>query len=201
MANTIVAGQTALNMAKIALKATKEGLSEEKLERLKKKHQEGVEALDKVLQARKQARSDRKAAARQKLEELKKRIQMLKMLAAGSKDAARELARLARELKGAARDYRSTEPASDITTSTTTAESHAAERDAEAKADKEFATEVKRIGQLLKSLLKRRQPEDDEEKRGLDRARKDLQSADDDASAITTAANGGVILGEAGLLV
>jgi len=201
MANTIVAAQTALRMAKTALRASKEGLSEEKLEKLQKKHQEGVDALDKVLQARKQARADRKAAARQKLEQIKQRIQMLKMLAAGSKEAARELARLARELKGAARDYRSTEPASDIATSTTTPESQNAERDAEAKADKEFASEVKRVGQMLKSLLKRRQPEDDEEKHGLDRARKDLQSADDDASAITIQANGGVIPGGAGLLV
>lgn len=201
MVNTIAAAHVALAMAKTAIKASKDGLSEEKLAQLRQKHQEGVDALDKVLQARKQARADRKAAARQKLEQIKQRIQMLKMLAAHSKDAARELARLARELKGAAREYRGTEPASDIATSTTTPESQATEREAEAKADKDFAAEVKRVGQMLKSLLKRHRPEDDEDKRGLDRARKDLRSAADDASAIAAQADGGVVLGAVGLVI
>lgn len=198
---SLIGSTTALAMAATALRASKEGLSKERLAELEKKHKEGVEAVDKVLTARKQARTDRKAQAKQKLEQIKQRIQMLKQMAVNSKAAAREIARLARELKGAAREYRDTAPASEIATSTSTPDTMAAEREAETKADKEFALEVKRIAQLLKSMLKRRDPEDEEEKRGLDKARKDLKAADEDASAIIAQAGSDTSLGETGLLV
>lgn len=198
---TPIGSATALAMAAIALRGSKDGLSKEKLAELQKKQKEGQEAIDKVLLARKQARSDRKGMARQKLEQIKQRIQMLKQMAVNSKSAARELARLARELKGAAREYRQTAPASEIATSESTPDSMAAEREAEAKADKEFANEVKAVGRLIKAMLKRRDPEDEEEKRGLNQARKDLKTADEDASAIIAQAGGEPGLSDVGLLV
>lgn len=196
----------AVEIAATALGRVNDTETKEKLEALREKAARDQEAIDKVIQARKQARTARKATARQKLEQIKQRIEMLKRMAINSKSAARELARLARELKGAAREFRETAPASELTTSTTTPEAATAEREAEAKADKEFAAEVKRIAQLLKAMLRRRQPEDDEEKRGLEKAHKDLGTASDDADAITANANvnaAGTVggLGGDGLLV
>lgn len=197
----------AVEMASVALGKVSDSESKEKLDKLRQKATRDQEAIDKVILARKQSRTDRKANARQKLEQIKQRIEMLKRMAINSKGAARELARLARELKGAAREFRETAPASELTTSTTTPEAATAEREAEAKADKEFAAEVKRVAQLLKSMLRRRQPEDDEERRGLEKAHKDLNNAGDDADAITANANlnsdiGGMgAMGGMGLLV
>lgn len=192
----------ALRMVATALRGSKEGISKEKLEELNEKLKKDQEALDKVLQARKQARSSRKGNARQKLDQIKQRIELLKRLAVTSEGAARELARLARELKGAAREFRETGAASDITTSTSTPESVAAERQSEAKSDKEFANEVRKIAQILKAMIKRNKPEkNSDEERALEQARKDIKSATDDASAITTEADGGGGLGELGLLV
>jgi hypothetical protein len=194
----------AVEMAATALGKVNDSETKEKLEKLRQKAARDQEAIDNVIQARKQARADRKGAARQKLDQIKQRIEMLKRMAVNSKSAARELARLARELKGAAREFRETAPASELTTSTTTPEAATAEREAEAKADKEFAAEVKKVAQLLKAMLRRRQPEDDEEKRGLEKAHKDLGTATDDADAITAnadAISAGGAPGGGGLLV
>jgi len=202
MAMTI-ARNRALEMAITALRSSKEGLSKEKLEELTDKIKKDQEALDKVQMARKQARSDRKGNAGKKLEAIKKRIEMLKRFALTSESAARELARLARELKGAAREFRQAGAASDITTSTSTPESVAAERESEAKADKEFANEVRKVAQILKAMIKRIKAEkNSDEERGLEQARKDIKSATDDAGAIITEADGGGSgLSDMGLLV
>ena len=194
----------AVEIASVALGKPQDSESKEKLDKLRQKATRDQEAIDTVILARKQSRSDRKANSRQKLQQIQQRIEMLKRMASNSKDAARELARLARELKGATREFRETAPASELTTSTTTPEAAAAEREGEARADKEFAAEVKAVAQLLKSMLRRRQPEDDEEKRGLEKAHKDLGTATDDADAITANADAigtGGALGEIGLLV
>ncbi|MBR9973233.1 hypothetical protein [Magnetospirillum sulfuroxidans] len=191
MAMTIMRS-TALEMALTTLRTSKEGLSKEKLEELTEKVKKDQEVLDKVQMARKQARKERKSNAGKKLEEIKKRIEMLKRFALTSEGAARELARLARELKQAAREFRQSGAASDITTSTSTPESVAAERQSEAKADKEFANEVRKIAQILKAMIRRNKPDkNSDEERGLEQARKDIKSATDDAGAIITEADGG----------
>ena len=201
---SIIGPAVALSMAESVLRPKGGGgISDEKWQEIQDKAQSDQEALDKVTQARKQARTDRKANARKKLEELKKRIQLLKQMGINSKATARELARLARELKGAARDFRTTGQASDIAISTSTPESQAAEKDAESKSDQEFANEVRKIAQLLKAMLKRakKEQQDEEDKRGLEQAGKDVQTAMEDSSAIIAQATGAPFIGEGGLLV
>ena len=63
-------------------------------------------AMEALQQRRTQASDERKAAAKQKIEQLKARLQMLQsMAAADPKGAARLAAQLARELKAAVKEY------------------------------------------------------------------------------------------------
>lgn len=193
----------ALAMAATVLRPKQgDGISDEKWQALQDKAASDQEALDKLALARKQQRSSRKGDSRQRLEQIKQRIEMLKRMGINSPGAARELARLARELKGAAREYRQTGAASDITTSTTTPESQAAERKAEGEADKDFSNEVRKIAQLLKAMIKKAKPDkNSDEERGLEQARKDLKEAVNDANAIFDQAGGGNSIDPGGILV
>lgn len=66
------------------------------------------DALDAIKRAKVNLRGQRKAAAAQKVERLKKELQALRMFSAGGdpKAIARQVARIARELAGAVREYR-----------------------------------------------------------------------------------------------
>ena len=68
--------------------------------------QSGQQAIAKGSQLSRQMRGTRKAMAKQKLEQIKQRLKVLQSMPLDSPARVRELARLARELKGVAREYR-----------------------------------------------------------------------------------------------
>lgn len=115
-------------------------MSPEKAEDLRQKQQEARNVLEQLESSKKDMNEQRKAAAAEKIQQIKQKLQMLRLMAAMNPEAAaRQAARLSRELAQAAKEYAN---AGGSSASMPTASSTGVPADTNAKNDAESAAVV-----------------------------------------------------------